>query len=367
MAKPWPYKTTQTTPGILESEASAAFHRISNGKRMQTWQYSQWNYRTMAGISSVLAIKFHSQKRLRHYSETYQTTSYCNTIRIRPATSLIVLSRMSSDVSRHLGHFQARFRPGQSTADVVWTQCRLASEATRYGEELLVLRLGTSNSKASYEVIDRIKLLHAIRSATDSLAQMRCVLILLTVLTVKVGPALSVLRSIISTPQGDGVQHVLHVLSRGYTSEPQFSLSVLPLSSPSQFSLSVLPLSSPSQFSLSVLPLSSPSQFSLSPRPVRDIFVSTAHRLCWWHYYLSIPPTDFGVWDRSLPPITTSYLHTRYAPMVILATALATPHREPRDAAGRAEDKWSGPWSHPRLQFVKLWQKYFVDRPIMRF
>ena len=38
---------------------------------------------------------------------------------IRKALSLIVLKRISGDVSRHLGYVQSGFRPGRSTADVV--------------------------------------------------------------------------------------------------------------------------------------------------------------------------------------------------------------------------------------------------------
>ena len=63
---------------------------------------------------------------------------------IRKALSLIVLKRISGDVSRHLDYVPSGFRPSPSTADVVWTQRWLASKAIRYLEEFHVLGLDMS-------------------------------------------------------------------------------------------------------------------------------------------------------------------------------------------------------------------------------
>jgi len=54
-------------------------------------------------------------------------------------------------------------------------------------------------------------------------------------------------------------------------STPEYSLRVLPQSTPSEYSLRVLPQSTPSEYSLRVLPQSTPSEYSLSQvcRPAR--------------------------------------------------------------------------------------------------
>ena len=65
---------------------------------------------------------------------------------VREALSLIVLKRISGDVSRHLDYVQSGFRLGRSTADVVWTQRWLASMAIRYREEFHILGLDMSKA-----------------------------------------------------------------------------------------------------------------------------------------------------------------------------------------------------------------------------
>ena len=129
---------------------------------------------------------------------------------IRKALSLIVLKRISGDVSRHLGYVRSGFRPGRSTADVVWTQRWLASKAIRYREEFHVL--GLYMSKA-FDTIDRTKLLQIMRSVTgpDEVCLIHH-LLFETTLTIKDGSVLSeCFDSTIGIPQGDGLSPVLFV------------------------------------------------------------------------------------------------------------------------------------------------------------
>ena len=129
---------------------------------------------------------------------------------VRKATSLITLKRMTSDVAQHLGSIQSGFRPGRSTADVVWTQRFVAAKATRYKWECHVL--GLDMSKA-FDTIDRRKLLDVMSSVTgpDEVCLIHH-LLYNTTISVRINSALAdPFHSTVGTPQGDGLSPVLFI------------------------------------------------------------------------------------------------------------------------------------------------------------
>jgi len=129
---------------------------------------------------------------------------------IRKTMSLVVLKRITNDVARHLGPIQSGFRPGRSTADVIWTQRWLSAKTTRYSWECHVL--GLDMSKA-FDTISRTKLLEVMSTITgpDEVCLIHH-LLHHTTISVKLGSATtSAFESTIGTPQGDGLSPVLFV------------------------------------------------------------------------------------------------------------------------------------------------------------
>jgi len=69
---------------------------------------------------------------------------------IRKVFSLIVLGRISAQVSKYLGAAQSGFRAGRSTSDVVWSQRWLAAKALRYHWDCHILGLDMSRAFLPY-------------------------------------------------------------------------------------------------------------------------------------------------------------------------------------------------------------------------
>ena len=130
---------------------------------------------------------------------------------IRKAISLIILKRISADVSHYLGPTQSDFRSGCSTADVVWTQRWIAAKASRYNRECHIL--GQDMSKA-FDTISRPKLLTVMSDITgpDEVCLIHHPLYN-TSISVKIGSSLTLpfYSTIIGTPQGDGLSPVLYI------------------------------------------------------------------------------------------------------------------------------------------------------------
>ena len=131
---------------------------------------------------------------------------------IRKVISIIVLRRIteSGALSRHLGTTQSGFRPGRSTADVVWTQRWIAARAIRYRQQFHIL--GLDMSKA-FDTINRLKLLEVMSAITNP--DCTCLIHHLlhnTTITVKVASATAEpFESTIGTPQGDSLSPVLFI------------------------------------------------------------------------------------------------------------------------------------------------------------
>ena len=80
---------------------------------------------------------------------------------VRKVFSLIVLRRISKDVSEYLGHISSGFRAGRSTSDVVFTQRWISAKVQRFSCEYYTL--GLDMSKA-FDTVNREKILNIMSS-----------------------------------------------------------------------------------------------------------------------------------------------------------------------------------------------------------
>ncbi|XP_029654849.1 uncharacterized protein LOC115228403 [Octopus sinensis] len=83
---------------------------------------------------------------------------------LRKTLSTIVRSRISRSVDRYLSCSQSGFRPGRSTADIVWTHRWINAICQKYKRSFYVL--GIDMSKA-FDSINRCKLLIVLKNIVD--------------------------------------------------------------------------------------------------------------------------------------------------------------------------------------------------------
>jgi len=130
---------------------------------------------------------------------------------LRKTLSLIVLRRISAKVEKFLAPTHSGFRPGRSTADVIWSHRWLAAkcEKRKWAIELL----GIDMSKA-FDTIRRDKLLEVLETFLDN-DEVRMIRVLLsnTHMSVRVGKESSgKFHTTIGTPQGDSLSPVLFII-----------------------------------------------------------------------------------------------------------------------------------------------------------
>ena len=127
---------------------------------------------------------------------------------IRKVISLVVLKRIRPAVEAFISPAQSAFRPGRSTADIVFGKRWLCSIVVRYHVELFFLGLDLSRA---FDTVNRGKLLGACKAvANDDEIRMIWLLLADTSLSVAVGPCISELVDTnIGVPQGDGASPTL--------------------------------------------------------------------------------------------------------------------------------------------------------------
>ena len=129
---------------------------------------------------------------------------------VRKVFSLIVLRRISKDVSEYLGHISSGFRAGRSTSDVVFAQRWISAKVQRFPCKYYAL--GLDMSKA-FDTVNREKILNIMSSFVgQDEVHMIHHLLYGTEMKVRIGKSLSEgFTSTIGTPQGDSLSPILFV------------------------------------------------------------------------------------------------------------------------------------------------------------
>ena len=130
---------------------------------------------------------------------------------VRKLLSLIVLSRINGKVQKYVSSAQSGFRPGRSTADVVWSPRWLAARCQHVQWNVGIL--GIDMSKA-FDTISRRKLLTILESFLGS-DEVRIIQLLITNTTLKARvkhAESSAFPTTTGTPQGDSLSPVLFII-----------------------------------------------------------------------------------------------------------------------------------------------------------
>ena len=123
---------------------------------------------------------------------------------IRKVLANLVLTRIQPKVDKYLSHTQSAYRPGRSTADIVWTHRWLAARAQKYDEEIHITGIDLSSA---FDTILRQKLLDILETFLDE-DEIRMIRLLLSNTTLEIkmnGVDTAPFESNIGSPQGDGV------------------------------------------------------------------------------------------------------------------------------------------------------------------
>ncbi|KDO18263.1 hypothetical protein SPRG_21568 [Saprolegnia parasitica CBS 223.65] len=84
---------------------------------------------------------------------------------ILKAVSVMVLKRIQPKLDEQIGAYQSGFRPGRSTADVVWSHKWCVARIRQYKEQFSILGIDVSRA---FDSIDRAKLLTVLRGFLDN-------------------------------------------------------------------------------------------------------------------------------------------------------------------------------------------------------